>query len=613
MTDVLRRESPATSLRPKIRIAGFVVLLVMGLIVARLWQLQMIRGKSFDEMSWSNRVRFVRIAPSRGTIFDSAGRILAVNRPSFTCSLVPGELDQPYEVIRACGPALGLSPEQFRKLIEGSASVPKFMNFPIKKNLSLEEFSLVKTHLWGMKGVVLESKPCRHSPLHDTLCHVRGTLGEVSAKELARNEKLGYRAGDMLGKSGIEKEYEPYLKGEEGWEQIEIDAKGRQLTRLSSRSPVPGSDVILTVDASFQKFVEQLFIHRAGSVVAVDPDTGRVLALVSKPGFDLSLFSPSISSREWKELNSDPTHPLENRAIRGLYPPGSTFKIVTASAALAEKVVTPQEKIVCKGEMELGGKTFRCWNEHGHGKVDLHRGIVESCDIYFYNLGLRLGADRIARYASCFGLGQTSGLGLSEELPGLIPTVAWKQRTYGADIKDGETVAISIGQGYVVSTPIQLVMMTAAVANGGKLMKPALVKQIRSADGKVVYDHAPVVRGEIPLEAHALSMLDSAFRDVVVGAAGTGKKCRIPGINVHGKTGTSQVISGKVTHGIEELIPYHERPHALFVAYVNDRPKKIAVVVVVEHGGGGGATAAPIARQVIARYYGVPDPGDPTE
>lgn len=611
MAELLRRESGVSSLRPKFRIAAVLVLLTVGVLVARLWQLQMIHGKAFDEMSWNNRVRFVRLAPSRGAIFDAVGNVLAVNKPSFTLSVIPGELDRPYQVIQACSPALGIPPEGLRSLIERSASVPRFMSFPIRKNLSLEEFSLIKTHLLGLKGVVLETKPYRVYPTGRALCHVVGTLGEVSPKELAKDSKLGYRPGDMVGKSGIEKEYEPYLKGEEGWEQIEIDAKGRQLATLSNKPPVSGSDIVLTVDSAFQQYVEKLFIHRAGSAIAVDPDTGRILALVSKPDYDLNLFSPSISAREWKELNSDLVHPLENRAIRGLYPPGSTFKIVTATAALAERVVRPDEKIVCKGELELAGQAFRCWNPHGHGKVDLHRAIVESCDIYFYQLGLRLGADRIARYASMFGLGKTSGLGLPQELPGLIPTTAWKQRNYGDYLKDGETIAIAIGQGYVVATPIQLAMMTATMANGGRLLKPTIVKQIRSADGRIVYDHVPVLRWKLAVDPKVLSMLDSAFRDVVAAPDGTGKKCRVPGIDVHGKTGTSQVISGK--HGAEETVPYHERSHALFVAYVNDRPQKIAVVVVVEHGGGGGSSAAPLARQIIARYYGVPDPGDPKE
>ena len=320
-----------------------------------------------------------------------------------------------------------------------------------------------------------------------------GTVGEISPEALSKGAGFGYRGGDFVGKSGIEKEYETQLKGEAGWERIEIDAKGRHLGTMSQKAPRPGADVGLTIDANFQRYAEEVFIHRAGSIVAMDPDTGRILAMVSKPGFDLNMFSPSISERQWKILNSDPLHPLENRAIRGLYSPASTFKIVSAAAGLAERVVDPGHKFTCKGELELRGQVFRCWNQYGHGKVDLHRAIVESCDIYFYELGLRLGGDRISRCASLFGLGQPTGIELPQELPGLLPNSAWKLRTYGEPWKDGETVTLAIGQGYLVCTPIQLAVMTSALANGGKLLKPAIVRRVVSSEGRILFDHVPQV------------------------------------------------------------------------------------------------------------------------
>ncbi|MDQ7783221.1 MAG: penicillin-binding protein 2 [Desulfomonilaceae bacterium] len=613
MSEALRRIVSGNSLKTRLWIASALMLVVVVILVARLWHLQMIRGSSLDEQSLTNRVRLIRLQSSRGRILDCAGRVLAENRPNFRFSVMPAELQDSYEVIRTCGPVLGLTPERMRVLIQQSKSIPKFLNYPIKKNVSLEQLVLVQSRLTGLKGVTLEARPYRRYNYGKTLCHVLGTMGEISRKELVRGSRVGYRPGDLIGKSGIEKEYETYLKGNDGWEQIEIDARGRQLAVRSRRPAEAGSDVILTVDALLQRYIEEIFVPRAGAVVAVDPDSGRVLAIVSKPDFDLNLFSPSISEVDWKDLNSDPLHPLENRAIRGLYSPASTFKIVAAAAALAEKIVTPKQAFECAGRFDLAGKSFRCWNQYGHGKVDLHRAIVESCDIYFYKLGLKMGADRMAKYASLFGLGMPSGLGLPQELPGLIPTSQWKRRNYGDYIKDGEMVAISIGQGSVVTTPIQLAMMTAALANDGKLLRPAIVSQIRSPEGGVVYDHAPVVRWDLPLDDDIMSFLHKSFLDVVDGAKGTGKRCRIPGITVHAKTGTSQVISFKQRPEDNASVPYHERSHALFVAYVKDRPKKIALVVVVEHGGGGGTSAAPIARKILAKYYGVPDPGDPEE
>jgi penicillin-binding protein 2 len=598
---------------PRLRIAILLMLACLGVLLARLWYLQLVEGESYGELSESNRVRLMRLPPTRGRILDSSGRVLAENIPSFTFSIVPGELENPQDVIEICSDPLGITQEKMRSLIERSRSIPRFMSFPIKKNMTLEEVALVKARSGDLKGVVVEAKPIRRYPWGETLCHEIGTLGEISNEELAKSGRLGYRTGDMIGKSGIEKEYETYLRGEEGWEQIEIDAKGRQLAHLSRHMPTQGRDVVLTVDAELQRYAEETFIHRAGSIVAVDPDTGRVLLAVSKPGFDLNYFSPSVSKRQWKDLNDDPLHPLENRVVRGLYSPGSTFKMVTAWAGLAEKAIKPDTRFTCKGEIELWGQVFRCWNRHGHGSVDLRRAIVESCDVYFYELGMRLGVDRIARYASLFGMGKPTGLGLPHELPGLIPTSAWKRRTYGDAWKDGETVNLSIGQGYLVTTPMQLAMMTAALANRGTLLTPSLVRQIRSSEGEVIFDHEPAVRWTIPLAAEELKLLDSAMQAVVESPRGTGKKARIPGIRIAAKTGTSQVIRERDEKLEGHEIPYHERTHAIFIAYVNDLPKKIAVAVIVEHGGGGGASAGPLARKVIARYYGVPDPGDSQE
>jgi len=610
MAAVQLTDSSVDHLRSRVWIAMMFMVLAMCLLTARLWYLQLIRSESFQEMSLNNRVRLVHLPSSRGRILDSAGRVLAENRPSFTFSVIPGELESPQEMIRICSPILGLTPETMRGLIERSSSIPRFMSFPIKKNMTLDELSLIRSHAGDLKGAVVETRPYRGYPMGETLCHVIGTVGEITAQELSKTSRMGYRTGDLLGKTGIERYYESFLKGEEGWEQIEIDAKGRQLGELGRKPPKGGHDIVLTVDASFQQYVEELFIHRAGSVVVVDPDTGQILAMVSKPGYDLNLFSPSISEREWKKLNSDPLHPLENRSVRGLYPPGSTFKVITTLAALDEHIIKPERTFTCKGYFEIAGIVYRCWNHYGHGKMNLKRAVIESCDVYFYETGLRLGGDRIARWSSLFGLGKPTGIELPQELPGLVPTMSWKQRTYGEPLKDGETVSIAIGQGYLLSTPVQLAMLTAALANGGKLLKPTIVGQIRGADGTVVVDHAPVVRWEIPVNPEYMALLRSALRDAVYDGKGTGKKCRIPGLNVRAKTGTSQVISAKQRTDEGDQIPYHERPHALFIAYVDDKPKKIAVVVIVEHGGGGGATAAPIARKVICRYYGIPDPGD---
>ena len=596
---------------PRILAFSVVVWIVMLGLFIRLWSLQLIMGESFDDMAVENRIRLLRLPPPRGSILDSCGKALAENRASFTFSIVPGAIKAPQKIIEAYADPLGFSPEKMRSVIEKSMLAPKFMSFPIRKNVSLEEVSLMKARACQVKGVSLEARPYRSYPFGSLLCHVLGVTGEISASELEKVGRVGYRPGDYVGKTGIEREYETYLRGEEGWEQIEIDAKGRHLASLTRKPAKAGANIVLTIDASFQRFVEDAFTERAGSVIAVDPDTGRVLAMVSKPGFDPNLFTPTISERNWKSLNSDPLHPLENRSIRGLYPPASTFKLVTALAGLSEGVTTPDKNIFCSGEMGLGGQVYRCWKQHGHGRVNLHRAIVESCDVYFYELGLKLGADRMAKYASLFGLGKPTGLELSQELPGLIPTNFWKERNYGTFIKDGENVTIGIGQGYTLTTPIQLAVMTSALANGGNIMRPYLVEEIKSSDGSVIFQQTPVIRWKMNPDQKIWSIIRKAMRGVVEDRVGTGRKCRIPGLSVYAKTGTSQVVSAREKSMPEEDVPYHERTHAMFVAFVDDQPRKIAIVVVIEHGGGGGKTAAPLARKIICRYYGIPDPGDP--
>ncbi len=595
------------------KIAGVFMMTALLLLTGKLWSLQLLQSQSYAEQAYNNRVRLVRLPPSRGKILDSKGRVLAQNIPSFTFSVIPAELEKNRLLIQTYSEILGLPEERIRSLIDRSRSGPKFINFPIKKNLTIEEVSRIESTLADLKGATLETKPLRKYPFKESLCHVIGHLGEISSDELSKSSQLGYRSGDLIGKSGIEIEYESHLKGEEGWEQVEIDAKGHRLDKVSRRAPKAGSDVTLTIDVEFQKYLEDIFYQSAGAIVAIDPDTGRVLAMVSKPAFDLNMFSPSISERNWKELNGDHLHPLENRCIRGLYSPASAFKIITALAVLNEKAFSPDRRFICKGQMEIGGQIFRCWNAHGHGSVNLHRAIVESCDIYFYEAGLKLGPDRIAKYATLFGLGTPTFCGLPQELPGLAPTPKWKARGHSDPWKDGETITMSIGQGYLVSTPIQLAVMTAAVANGGRLMRPAVVQRITSSDGAVTFEHTPVVRSEIQLNPGIMAQVESAMKDVVIDPKGTGKKCRIANLNIYAKTGTSQVIRAKERIKEDDRIPYHERTHAIFIAYVKDQPRKIALAVIVEHGGGGGSSAGPIARKALAKYYGLPDPGDSEE
>ena len=607
MSEYVRSYDNLNSCRLQVIIAGLLIVFSFGILLSKLWRLQLMESEYFSEMSYSNRTRLIRLPPSRGSIIDRNGHVLAQNQPNFSFSIIPGELKDRDMIIDVASPILGFTPEKMRALLSSAANSPKYRVFQIKKNLSLEEVSLLKSRLGDTKGALIEIRPLREYPYGESLCHVLGAMGEISVDELVKSERFVYKPGDLVGKTGIEREYESYLKGEEGWNQIEIDAKGRQLGSSNKIAPRRGSDIILTIDIGLQKYIEEIFFERAGSVVALEPDTGRILALVSKPGFDPNLFSTSITERNWKSLNSDPLHPLENRSLRGLYAPGSTFKIVTALAGLAEGLIRPETTFECKGELDVSNQTYRCWKHQGHGKVGLHKALVESCDVYFYELGLRLGADRIAKYASILGFGSATGVELSNELPGLVPNSVWKQRNHGTPIRDGDSVTISIGQGYLLATPLQMALMSAAVANNGKIIKPFLVEKIVNDDGGTLFENQPVQKWEASLNLKHLELIQKALKDVVEDKSGTGKKSLIPGLKVYAKTGTSQVIREKDRGTELDQIPYHERTHAMFVAHVNDRPKKIALAVVVEHGGGGGAVAAPIARKILCKYYGIPE------
>ncbi len=588
---------------PRALVAGIVVLIFTGVLAARLWHLQMMRSDRYTELALENRVRTVRLPAPRGKIFDRNGRPVADNKPGFTCSVVPGGLQAVTADISGLYTAVGIPPEDLRRLLELRSSAPRFMTLPLRRNMTLEEASLIKSQLLTPGGITVESRPVRTYPLHESMSHVLGSLGEVSRGELQSGSPSVYRPGDLVGKSGVEKAYETYLRGVPGWERIEIDAKGRQIGRLGKKTPVAGADVYLTIDSDLQKFAEEVLTYRAGAVVAVDPDTGRILAMVSKPEYDPNLFSPAISSTDWEKLTNNPLHPLENRAIRGLYPPASTFKIVTAAAALAEGIVSPEDTLHCDGMMPLGGLKFRCWTKHGD--IALHRALVESCDVYFYKLGLKLGPAKLSKYATLFGMGRPTGIELPQELPGLAPTSAWKIRRYGEIWTPGETVTFSIGQGYMIATPIQMAMMAAVAANGGKLLKPAIIEKITNADKVVLYEHEPVERWALPLDESSLALLKQALHGVVSEETGTGRQCRVPGLRVSGKTGTSQVVRAVHTNRSTGDVPYHERTHAIFVAYVDERPDKLAVAVVVEHGGKGGSVAAPVAQKIIAHYYGM--------
>jgi penicillin-binding protein 2 len=441
--------------------------------------------------------------------------------------------------------------------------------------------------------------------------HLLGTIGEVRRDQLASGDFAGYQQGEVVGQSGIEALVERDLRGRAGGRNVVMNVAGRVVEVLDEVAPVPGGSVTLTLDLDLQRAAEEAFLPDAvgepakmGSAVAIDVRTGDVLAMVSKPSYDPNEFSGGVAADTWKRLTGDEWRPLQNRAISGMYPPGSTYKPLVAAAVLAENVASPHERVFCPGSFTFGNRAYRCWKKEGHGSVDMRDAIKKSCDVYFYTMGLRLGVDRIAHYAKAFGLGHLTGIPLPQEKAGLIPTSEWKQRRFGEKWMAGETVSISIGQGYDLATPLQMAVSYAALANGGTAPTPRLVLSRTDAEGRVTPEPPTTPSGRIQLTPEQIRILHDALMAVVEEPGGTGSRSRVPGVHVGGKTGTAQAVGLKHTEDMDEHeIPIRYRDHAWFVAFAPVENPEIAVAALNEHGGHGGSAAAPIVGKILNRYF----------
>jgi penicillin-binding protein 2 len=432
-----------------------------------------------------------------------------------------------------------------------------------------------------------------------------GFTGEVSREELDRSTAGKFSSGDIIGKFGIEKFLDSHLRGKSGAEQVEVNVAGKAIRSLGRIPATTGDNVVLTIDSALQEAAWSALGNRAGAVVVLDPRNGAVLALVSSPSFDPNLFNGGISFNDWERLSNDPGHPIENRSISGQYPPGSTYKIVLAAAALEEGLITPETTFYCNGTFELGDRVFHCWQAKGHGNVNLHRAIVESCDVYFYNLGKLLGVDRIATYARAFGLGTPLGIDLPREKSGLIPTKQWKLSRLRESWQMGETISLAIGQGFNLVTPIQLANAYATLANGGTLYRPRLIKQLESLDGHVVKIFQPEKQGVLPVRPQYIQAINQALWGVVNEKGGTGYILKRQEQDVCGKTGTAQVIGLPQDEKARKAkrVSADFRDHALFVCFAPYENPEIVVAVIVENAGHGGSAAAPVARKVIDTYF----------
>jgi penicillin-binding protein 2 len=586
---LLRKEE---EFQKRVKGLGLLLMAGFGLVLLRLIYLQLFQGGVFFELSARNRVRLIPIKAQRGLIYDRHKELMAGNVPSFNVSLIPAALpadptarQQEYALLQKL---LALDDNE----VEEKLNRRRFRFFEplrLKGNLDRITAALMEEHKPELPGMMVLTESQRFYKNESLGFHVLGYVGEISERDLALRE--GYQAGDIVGQSGVEKIYDHYLKGRNGWLHIEVDAHGRQLGILGREDPWTGHNLVLTLDRKLQAAAEETLGERRGTIIVEDVRNGEVLALASSPTYNPNVFARGIPKDEWAKLLANKDFPLTNRAIQGLYPPGSIFKIVTLTGALQDKFIDPQHTFLCKGIYWISTWPYRCWNDSGHGMVDARRSLIESCDIYYYQVGLKLKVEKLAQWARRFGYGYPTGIDLPNELAGLVPTAQWKERTQNMPWFPGNTVMFSIGQGYMMATPMQILGTLCAAANSGVIYRPHLLREVMSSSGRIIHEVKPEIMFRVTASADVWSLVQRSLTDVVNSKRGTGKQARLVNIKVAGKTATAQNPHGE--------------DHAAFGAFAPADKPEIAVLIYLENAGGGGAEAAPLARKVMEAYFGI--------
>ncbi len=602
------RDSQREQQQFKVRLAALTVfvMLMFAILLTRFVYLQLVQHNHYHTLAEANRISIVPATPGRGVITDRNGVQLAYNYTAHTLEITPSKAGSVDDTIDKLGEIVEISPRdrrRFRQLLEESKS---FESLPIRSRLSDEEIARFAAHRYRFPGVEIKARLFRQYPQGELFSHVIGYIGRINQKEIDRleenSELANYRGTDYIGKMGLEQSYERALHGTTGVEQVEIDSAGRAVRLLSRTPPTSGSNLVLKLDAGLQSLVFKAFGNRRGALVAMDPQTGGVLAFVSKPGFDPNLFVDGIDPQSWNELRNSPDRPMLNRALAGTYPPGSTFKPYMALAALTYGKRTPQQGISDPGYFWMGNHQFRDDAVNGHGWVDMYKSIVVSCDTYYYVLANDLGIDAISKFMSQLGFGSRSGIDLTGESAGTLPSKEWKKKRFNREWFAGETVSVAIGQGYNAYTPLQMASAMATLANDGVMYRPHVVDYIEDVR----------TRNRTPVEPQPLRTLDwSAEHIAVIKKALVGVNKEGTGASVFagaeyisgGKTGTAQVIAIKQGDKyVESRVQERFRDHALFIAYAPADKPRIAVALIVENAGFGAKSAAPIARQVLDYY-----------
>lgn len=575
--------------------------LLLSLLAGRMYQLQVIESDKYKTLADENRINLRLLPPPRGTIVDRYGRALAVNQENYRVTLVAEQVNDINTMLDTLSGIISLEDYERHRILREVRRRRGFVPVTVRENLDWRDVSRIEVNAPDLPGLSIEVGQSRQYPFAEDFAHVLGYVSAVSEKE-ATGDPLLELPGFKVGKNGVERVFDLDLRGKAGNTQVEVNAVGRVIRELSRQEGQPGADLRLTIDRDLQKLAaDRLKEEKSASAVVMDIHNGDVLALSSVPGYDPNEFVTGLSTKTWRRLINDPYAPLTNKAISGLYAPGSTFKMVVALAALEARIVAPDHQVFCRGHTQLGNARFHCWERHGHGWQDMYDAHQNSCDVYFYDIAKRIGIDRIAEMATRFGLGDKTGIDLPSEKGGVIPTRAWKKALIGTAWQQGETLISGIGQGFILTTPLQLAIMTARIANGGKAVVPRLIRPA-DTDGK---EEEPVFK-DLGISKRALDVVREGMNRVTNVQRGTAYRARISeeGMEMSGKTGTAQVRRISKAERDTRVLKNHERPwrerdHALFVGYAPSNNPRYAVSVVVEHGGGGSTVAAPIARDLL--------------
>ena len=595
-------EKPTINITFRVWAAFACAAVAVFVLVIRLWYLQIVKGDYFRDRSENNRLRTVYIPSPRGLILDRQGEVLARNRASFNIDFVTEDSKNPKETVAALADLTKVESAELYDRLTKQNKRRRFEPKLLLKDISRDLVAQVAVQRHRLPGVIINVVPSREYVHGELGAHVIGYTREINGEQLKNPQYAGYRMGDVVGQAGIESKWERYLRGERGSQAVIVNASGNKIGEAFFEPEIPGHNVLLTIDRKLQEAADKALEGKRGAIVALDPSNGDVLALASAPRFDPNMFTSEISKDQWSDLVAPKVNKLNNRAVQGAYPPGSVFKIFVSMAILAEQVAPKTESTFCPGFYQFGKRAFKCHKHSGHGPATMYDSIVQSCDVYFYIMGQRLGVDRIHEYAKMFGFGEHTGIDLAEENAGLVPSTEWK-RKYFRDPEDkrwypGETLPVAIGQGAVTATPMQVARSMAAAVNGGKVLKPRVVRKVSASDGRVFEEHIePEVVRDLStyIDASVFKEVRRGMEGVVSDKRGTGHRAALPeiaGVSVGGKTGTSQVGT-------------KEEDHAWFAGYAPVQNPSIVVAAIVENGGHGGATAAPLVRQVLAAHFGV--------